>query len=43
MKRRKDPLDPDEAWATPDAFQQCGNPGCGCQPETQPLEQGDIE
>ena len=44
MKRRlPDPLDPDEAWATPDTFQQCGNPNCGCQPETQPLEQGDIE
>lgn len=43
MTRTPDPLDPDEAWVTPETFQQCANPGCDCQPVTEPLEQGDIE
>ena len=43
MTGTPDPLDPDEAWVTPDTFTQCGNPGCDCQPNTTPIEQGDIE
>lgn len=46
MKRRTpDPLDPDQtgAWATLNTFQQCANPGCSCQPNTEPLPREDIE
>lgn len=44
MKRRlPDPLDPDEAWATPDTFQQCGNPGCCCNEKAEPTDKADIE
>lgn len=43
MTRTPDPLDPDEAWATPDTFAQCANPGCDCQPTTDPLPREDIE
>jgi len=43
MTRTPDPLDPDEAWATPDTFTQCANPGCSCQPQAEPVDKADIE
>lgn len=46
MKRRTpDPLDPDQtgAWATPNTFQQCANPGCCCNAQAANTDKADIE